>query len=272
MTTSILTVIIIIAVMTLVGLFFGLVLAVANKKLAVEQNPLVHEVEEILPKGQCGNCGFAGCQAYAEAVVNNSDVPPDLCIPGKEEVAKKVAEITGKKSNPLEERVAFVKCRQPITSASKKFEYAGIHDCVAASLLHGGMKGCSYGCLGFGTCVGNCPFGAITMNAEGLPVVDQLLCTGCGKCAESCPKHIIEVIPVGTKVNVVCSSKERGVPAKEHCPSACIACGLCVKNCPHGAVKMVDNLPVFERSICMSECTEAVCAMKCPMKAIEIRN
>ena len=122
MTTSITIVILIIAVMGAVGLFFGLVLAIANKKLAVELNPLIHIVEEVLPKGQCGGCGYAGCQAYAEAVVTDPDVAPNLCTPGKEEVAKKVSELTCKTAKNIEARRAFVKCNNPITTAPKKYE------------------------------------------------------------------------------------------------------------------------------------------------------
>src|ERR1035437_4816194 len=97
-------------VMTLVGLVFGLVLAFANKKFSVEVNPLIHIVEDILPKGQCGGCGFAGCMAYAEAVVLNPDVAPNLCVPGKAAIAKQVAELTGKAAEEVEPKVAFVKC------------------------------------------------------------------------------------------------------------------------------------------------------------------
>ena len=102
--------IMVLIVMTLVGLVFGLILAFANKKFAVEVNPLIHIVEDILPKGQCGACGYAGCQAYAEAVVINPDVPPNLCIPGKKPVANMVAELTGKVAPEMEPRVAHVKC------------------------------------------------------------------------------------------------------------------------------------------------------------------
>ena len=73
------TAIMIIVVLVGIGAFFGVVLALADKKFAMEVNPLIQEVEEVLPKGQCGACGFAGCAKYAEAVVEQEDVPPDLC-------------------------------------------------------------------------------------------------------------------------------------------------------------------------------------------------
>jgi glycosyltransferase involved in cell wall biosynthesis len=133
------SVIAIIAVMAGVGLFFGLVLAYANKKLAVEMNPLIHVVEDILPKGQCGACGFAGCQAYAEAVVLDKDVAPNLCIPGKKPVAQKVAELTGKAAADVEPRVAFVKCSESVILGSKKYIYSGINPLFYEKII---MKHC----------------------------------------------------------------------------------------------------------------------------------
>lgn len=82
-------IIIAVVVMVAMGLIFGFILAIANKKLAVEMNPLIELVEDVLPKGQCGACGFAGCRAYAEAVVSDPNVQPNLCVPGKNAVAKK---------------------------------------------------------------------------------------------------------------------------------------------------------------------------------------
>ena len=122
----------VIIVMALVGLMFGLVLSFANKKFYIEINPLIHIVEDILPKGQCGGCGYAGCLAYAEAVVMNDDVLPNLCVPGKAAVAKQVAELTGKAALEVEQKVAFVHCAGSVEKANKAYEYKGVQDCVAA--------------------------------------------------------------------------------------------------------------------------------------------
>ncbi|HWQ60682.1 MAG TPA: (Fe-S)-binding protein, partial [Negativicutes bacterium] len=61
------TSVMILLVLAGLGLVFGFILAFANKKFAIEVNPLIHIVEDVLPKGQCGGCGYAGCLAYAEA-------------------------------------------------------------------------------------------------------------------------------------------------------------------------------------------------------------
>ena len=83
-----------VVIMVCVGTVFGFVLATADKKFAMDENPLIGEVKEALPQGQCGACGYAGCAKYAEAVVNDPDVPPNLCVPGKAAVAEEVAMLT----------------------------------------------------------------------------------------------------------------------------------------------------------------------------------
>lgn len=261
--------IIAVVVMLCTGLFFGLVLAYANKKFAIEVNPLIHLVEDVLPKGQCGACGYPGCANYAEAVVLNPDVPPNLCVPGKAPVADMVAEITGKTAPPVEPRIAHIRCAGAIGKAVTKYQYAGVEDCAAANLLQGGQKSCQYGCLGFGTCVKNCPFEAMTMGANGLPQVDPEKCTGCGKCESVCPKGVIAMLPLSAKVSVNCNSKDKGAVARKNCTVACLGCGLCRKNCPHDAIKIEKGLAVVDHKICAAKCDQPACLTKCPTGAIE---
>ena len=258
----------IIVVLVGVGAVFGVVLALANRKFAMAVNPLIHEVEEILPKGQCGACGFAGCAKYAEAVVENPDVPPNLCVPGKAAVAAKVAELTGKKAEATEPKYAHLKCRGTKTAAIMAAEYQGVPDCAAAKLVQGGPKGCKYGCIGFGNCVRACPFGALSMGADGLPIVDKEVCTGCGKCVSTCPQSILALQSFEAPVQVDCSSHDKGAVARKLCKNACIGCGMCMRNCSHGAIKLERNLAVVDSSVC-AVCEEPTCLAKCPTKAIE---
>jgi RnfABCDGE-type electron transport complex B subunit len=259
---------IIVLILTCLGIIFGFILAYANKKLALEVNPLIHLVEDVLPKGQCGACGFAGCMAYAEAVVTNPDVSPNLCIPGKAAVAKLVGDLTGKAAAQVEPRIAQVKCAGVDEKAVKAYKYDGVEDCVAANLMFGGQKVCKYGCLGFGTCVRACPFGAMELSPAGLPIIDAEKCTGCGKCETVCPKKVISMMPLGAHVRVNCNSRDKGQAARKACGAACIACTLCMRECPHGAIKMDNNLAVVDSHICMSQCSDAKCLAKCPTKAI----
>jgi len=257
-----------VVIMVCVGTVFGFVLATADKKFAMDENPLIGEVKEALPQGQCGACGYAGCAKYAEAVVNDPDVPPNLCVPGKAAVAEEVAMLTGKVAEAAEAKFAHVKCRGGIGIAKMAYEYKGVMDCAAAKQIQQGPKSCKFGCLGFGNCVRNCPFNAMTMGTNGLPQVNKVLCTGCGKCASVCPNHVIELLPVSAKVSVSCSSKEAGAIAKKSCSAACIGCGLCVRNCSHeGGVQVIDHLAVVNPEICHA-CEDPTCVTKCPTKAI----
>jgi len=257
--------------MVAIGLIFGLVLAIANKKLSVESNPLIAEVEEILPKGQCGACGFAGCAAYAEAVVLNPDVAPNLCVPGKQEVAEKVSAITGKVAEKVEPRIAHICCSGSPDKAKAAFNYTGVKDCAAASMLSGGPKECKYGCLGFGNCINACKFGALSLGENGLPVVDVKKCTGCAACEKACPKKVIHMLPLKAHVQVDCNSCDKGAIARKKCAAACIGCGLCAKNCAYEAIHIVNNLAVVDPGICAEKCTETTCTAKCPTKAIKIK-
>ena len=263
------TAIMILIVMGSVGIIFGFILALANKKFSIEVNPMIHEVEDILPKGQCGACGYAGCAAYAEAVVLNAEVPPNLCVPGKEAVANVVADITGKTASKLEPKVAHIKCTGFISKSILSYNYKGIKECVAANLLQGGPKGCKYGCIGFGTCVKNCPFGAMTIGEEGLPIIDVKKCTGCGSCEAICPKKVIQMVSPNSLVKVNCNSKDKGATARKFCSNACLGCGICGKNCSYGAIKIENNLAIVDSSICIMQCTEATCIAKCPTGAIK---
>ena len=157
-----------VVIMACIGIVFGFILASADKKFAMEENPLIGEVKEALPQGQCGACGFAGCAKYAEAVVLDPNVPPNLCVPGKAEVAAVVAKLTGKVAEATEPKYAHIKCRGGNGIAKLAYEYKGIHDCAAAKIVQQGPKFCKFGCLGFGNCTRACPFGAMSMGENGL--------------------------------------------------------------------------------------------------------
>jgi electron transport complex protein RnfB len=244
---------------------FGLGLAVAAKKFAVQVDPKVERVRDVLAGANCGACGFAGCQSYAEAVVANPDVSPNLCTPGKSATAEAVALITGKKAELREPEFARIMCQGSWSKAVKRFKYEGVQDCRAAILAGGGDKACRYGCLGYGTCSRVCPFGAITMTEDHLPFVDITKCTGCRKCEQACPTKVIEVLPASREVLVTCHSKDKGGDTRKNCEVGCIACGICVKVCPFDAPSVMNSLSRIDIDKC-KVC--GLCVPKCPTKAI----
>ena len=177
------------------GLLFGVGLAVAAKKFYVKVDPKVEQINEILPGANCGACGHPGCSAYANAVAAGQ-VAANKCTPGGSEVSDQVAKIMGLEAVAAEDpMVVVVQCQGGYKEAAEKFHYEGLPDCSAAALIGGGHKACSYGCLGHGSCEKDCPFDAITMSANGLPVIDEEKCTACGVCVVTCPRDILKLIP-----------------------------------------------------------------------------
>jgi Na+-translocating ferredoxin:NAD+ oxidoreductase RNF subunit RnfB len=248
-----------------VGLVFGLGLAFAAKRFSVKIDPRVEQVKDNLAHAHCGACGYAGCEQYAEAVVNNPDVPPNLCTPAGARGAEAVALITGKKAEVREPIFARIMCQGGWSKSVKRYKYEGVQDCRAAVLAGGGDKACAYGCLGYGTCARVCPFDAITMNDNHLPVVDITKCTGCRKCEQACPKKVIEVLPASRQVLVACHSKDKGIDTKKNCQVGCIACGKCVKVCPFDAPSISSNLSRIDLDKCR---VCGLCVSPCPTNAI----
>lgn len=246
------------------GLVFGVVLGYANKKFHVEVDPKIPIVREALPSANCGACGFAGCDAYAAAVVGG-DAALNLCSVGGSAVAEKIGEIMGVSVETENPKVAFVKCKGTCNVAKEKYEYDGIQDCRQAVIAPGeGPKACSDGCMGFGSCVRACDFNALHI-IDGVAVVYKDNCVACGACINICPKNLIEFIPANQEVLVECNSKSKGKAVKDNCAVGCIACQMCVKVCPVQAITMVNNLATIDFEKCI-QC--GLCATKCPTKAI----
>jgi len=250
-----------------IGLIIGLVLAYAAKIFAVETDPRIEAISGVLPGANCGACGYAGCAALAAAVVAGQ-APTNACVVGRAPVAEKVAAIMGGQAdNAAGKQVAQVLCQGGKEVASTKYEYEGIKDCKAAMLVAGGPKSCEYACIGLGSCAEACPFGAISIDAAGLPVIDADICTGCGVCVKTCPKHVLELVPEDSLVQVRCHSNAKGAAVRSVCQKGCIGCGLCAKNCPVEAITVENNLARIDYAKCIS-C--GACAAKCPTKAITV--
>ena len=256
------------------GLIFGLVLAAASKVFYVETDPRLDQLNECLPGANCGGCGYAGCGAYAEAVLKG-EAPVGKCASGGNEAAKAMAAIMGVQAQEMTRKVAMVRCSGARTfdaegnltkGAKMKATYEGFHDCLAASKVGGsGPLSCKYGCLGYGSCTRACKYGAISVK-NGVAVVDEDLCVGCMACAQVCPRKIITAVEPDRNVVIACNSMAKGAVTNRACTVGCIGCGKCMKNCPSGAITISNNLAQIDYSKC-TNCGE--CAKVCPKGLIK---
>ena len=247
--------------------FFAFLLAVADKKLRVEEDPRVEKVFEALPGINCGGCGYPGCSSFAEHVVAG-EAPITGCAPGGTETSQLIAEVMGVEAADVEKQVAVVLCHGGLKEAVRSAEYNGIKNCRSAVLIGAGGKACQYGCLGYGDCVASCPFDAISMNENQLPVVDPEKCTACGNCVTACPRNLIELHPVSHRMFVFCKSQDKGPLVRKVCSVGCIACRLCTKQSPvENGIVMNDNLAAINYDICPPS---EVVVEKCPMNTIQI--
>jgi NADPH-dependent glutamate synthase beta subunit-like oxidoreductase/NAD-dependent dihydropyrimidine dehydrogenase PreA subunit len=135
------------------------------------------------------------------------------------EVAEAIAGIMGVKIEAVEPDIALPGCYFGVQKADTKYVYDGLDDCRAVALLGGGMKVCTIGCLGLGTCARACPFDAISMGPQGLPVVSEAKCTGCGTCERVCPKHIINLSSVTRRIIREYTTEECTTPCQRGCPA-----------------------------------------------------
>ncbi len=232
------------------GVVIGVGLALASKIFYVYVDPKIEAVEESLPGANCGGCGYPGCSANAVAIVTGKSSPAS-CVAGGPDVAAEIGKVLGVEISLKEPDIARPGCKYGVQDADIKYLYQGIRDCRAAVLLDGGAKTCPIGCLGLGTCVRACPFGALSMGPDNLPVVDTTRCTGCGTCERVCPKHIITLT----------STSERMIG--EYVTDECTA--PCQRSCPTGI-----NIPAFIQEIRNAnyEAALAIIKEKCPLPLI----
>lgn len=162
------------ALIALVGLslLFGAVLGFAAVRFKVEGNPIVDQIDTLLPQTQCGQCGFPGCRPYAQAIVNGEAI--NKCPPGGQNTINALADLLDVEAPQLDEE-------HGTESDVKKVAFIREDECI----------GCT-------KCIQACPMDAILGAAKQMHTVIADECTGCDLCVEPCPVDCIDMIPVET--------------------------------------------------------------------------
>ena len=246
-----------------VGLFFGFLIAMVNKKFQVWEDPRIDDVEELLPSTNCGACGQPGCRAFAEAVVSGKEQPSSCTVMGAEDVSD-VASYLGVDAGEANKRVARLLCAGGKNEAVQISDYSGMDTCKAAAAVAGGGKGCNWGCLGLADCEDACLLDAIYMNDDELPVVIPDLCTACNDCVVACPKDLFVLMPIEQKLIVQCKNLLKGDAAEDLCSVACNTCNRCVADSEPGVIEMINNLAVINYE--KNELTDPKAISRCPQR------
>lgn len=156
----------------LLALIFGSVLGYASVRFKVKGDPLVEQLDQLLPQTQCGQCGYPGCKPYAEAIANGDDI--NKCPPGGEATIKHIADLMGVEAKPLDAAHG--------EEDVKKVAYIREDECI----------GCT-------KCIQACPVDAIVGASKVMHTVIVDECTGCDLCVEPCPVDCIDMVPLNSE-------------------------------------------------------------------------
>jgi len=159
-----------VAVLTVLSLVFGALLGFAAVRFRVEGNPIVEQINAILPQTQCGQCGYPGCRPYAEAIAAGDKI--NKCPPGGEATIQALADLLDVEPEPLD---AAEGEKTPVVAYIREEE-----------------------CIGCTKCIQACPVDAILGSSRQMHTVISSECTGCDLCVEPCPVDCIEMRPIET--------------------------------------------------------------------------
>jgi len=150
------------------ALLFGLLLGYAAGYFKIEGDPMVEQIETLLPQSQCGKCGYPGCHPYAQAIANQ-EADINLCLPGGEITRRTLAELLNQDPNAL--------------SAKKPLEETKMLAVIEESQ-----------CIGCTLCIQACPVDAILGASRQMHTVLAQECTGCELCVAPCPINCIQMV------------------------------------------------------------------------------
>lgn len=259
---------ILIALAIVAGLssLFGIILAVAYKKLKVFEDPRLDIVEEMLPSSNCGACGVPGCRAFAEELIASRE-SPSSCTVSSPDGIDQIAAFLGVDAGESNKRVARLLCAGGKKEAHNLADYkGGLSTCRGEAVVTGGSKDCTWGCLGLGDCADSCDFDALFMNENGLPEVIPDNCTACNDCVIACPKELFVLMPIEQKLIVQCKSLLEGDLAESKCSVACTGCARCVADAAPDVIEMKNNLAVVNYEL--NNLTSSMATKRCPTDAI----
>ena len=258
-----------IIVVSVIGVIAALMLAVASIVMAVPVDEKAEQIREELPGANCGACGYSGCDGYAAALSKGETTDTALCAPGGNDTAKAIGEITGLAAGEVKPMAAVVLCQGHNVNASTKLEYQGVYSCKMATQIFGGPKDCIYGCIGYGDCMAVCEYDAISI-CDGIARINPLLCKACKMCVKTCPKGLIEMMPIEeSKAAVLCKNHDKGALTRKECTAVCIGCMKCVKACEAEAI----TIDKFCAKVDYDKCTGCGnCHSVCPVGAIDVDN
>lgn len=186
---------ILIAVTALVvlSLIFGAILGFAAVRFKVEGNPVVEQIDALLPQTQCGQCSYPGCRPYAEAIASGEE-SINKCPPGGESTIAAIADLLGVEPEPLDAEHGTEK-ESAMVAVIREDE-----------------------CIGCTKCIQACPVDAILGAAKQMHTVIADECTGCDLCLDPCPVDCIDMVPVETGLqdwhwqkpaNIIATDKEQ---------------------------------------------------------------
>ncbi|AGH81793.1 RnfABCDGE type electron transport complex subunit B [Psychromonas sp. CNPT3] len=150
----------------LLGAIFGVLLGYSSIRFKVKSDPIVEELDALLPQTQCGQCGYPGCKPYAQAIANGDAI--NKCPPGGEAVMIQLAQRMGLDPAALEGE-----------TKPKLLAFIREDECI----------GCT-------KCIQACPVDAILGATRQMHTVITDECTGCELCVAPCPTDCIDMLPI----------------------------------------------------------------------------
>jgi electron transport complex protein RnfB len=163
--------IVVVITLAIIAALFGLLLGYSAIRFRVEGDPIVDQIDALLPQTQCGQCTYPGCRPYAEAIAKG-EADINQCPPGGEAVIIALADLLDVEPKPLNAAHGEEK-------ETKTVVYIDEDICIGCTL-----------------CIQACPVDAILGAAKHMHTVIESECTGCDLCIPPCPVDCIHVKPV----------------------------------------------------------------------------